>query len=107
MKTTLKNLSEIVASASDLFYTKFENVNTVMGIMDKNLRNQGIKADAITIDCIERDKKIVMLIHDDKPSVVSIAFGNKAGDIHSSAEYAMSEISAAVVVGIMEENLIP
>jgi len=106
MKPTLKNLSEIVASASDLFYVKFENINTVMGIMDKNLRNQGIKADAITIDCIEQDKKIVLLIHDDKPSVVSIALGNKAGDIHSSSEYAVSEISEAVVVEIMEENLV-
>jgi len=106
MKPILKNLSEIVASASDLFYAKFENINTVMGIMDKNLRKQGIKADAITIDCIELDKKIVLLIHDEKPSFVSVAFGNKAGDIHSSSEYAISEVSEGLIMGIMEEHLI-
>jgi AmiR/NasT family two-component response regulator len=77
-----------------------------MGIMDKNLRNQGIKADAITIDCIALDKKIVILIHDDKPDVVSIALGNKDGDIHSSSQYLISEISETVIVDIMQVNFI-
>jgi hypothetical protein len=52
MKTTLNNLSEIVAKANDLFFNKFDTVDTIMGIMDKTLRKQGMKADAITIDCI-------------------------------------------------------
>jgi len=106
MKSTLKNLSEIVAKANDLFYSKFDNIDTVMGIMDKNLRNQGMKADAITIDCIALDKKMVLLIHDDKPSAVDIALGNKDGDIYSSSEYAISEISEEVIVKIMEVNFI-
>ncbi len=106
MKGTLKNLSEIIAKANDLFYSKFDNIDTVMGIMDKNLRNQGIKADAITIDCIALDKKIVFLIHDDKPKIVSIALGNKDGDIFSSSEYALSDISETIIIGIMEVNFI-
>jgi len=72
--------------------------------MDKTLRNQGMKADAITIDCIALDKKIVILIHDDKPDVVNIALGNKEGDIYSSSEYELVKISEAVIVGIMEVN---
>jgi len=106
MKATLKSLSEIVAKASDLFYRQFDNIDTVMGIMDKNLRNQGIKADAITIDCIAIDKKIVILIYDDKPNVVSIALGNKDGDIYSSTEYVISEISEKIIVEIMRTNFI-
>ena len=106
MKSTLKNLSEIVAKASDLFYVKFDDIDTVMGIMDKNLRNQGIEADAITIDCNALDKKIVILIHDDKPNVVSIALGNKEGDIYSSCEYVLSEISETVIVEMMQVNFI-
>ncbi len=106
MKSTLKSLSEIVAQANDLFYSKFDNIDTLMGIMDKTLRKQGMKADAITIDCIALNKKIVILIHDDKPSVISIALGNKDGDIYSSSEYMLSEISATVIVGIMEVNFI-
>lgn len=104
MKSTLINLSEIVASANDLFYKKFDNIHTVMGIMDKTLRNQGIKADAITIDCIALKKKIVLLIHDDKPDAVDIALGNKDGDIYSSSNYGINEISVAIIVEIMETN---
>jgi len=106
MNSKLQNLSEIVASANDVFYSKYENIDTLMGIMDKTLRNQGIEADAITIDCIAQDKKIVILIHDDKPDVVSIALGNKEGDIYSSSEYELVNISEAVIVKIMEVNFI-
>ena len=106
MKDTLKSLSELVAKANDFFYSKFDNIDTIMGIMDKSLRNQGMKADAITIDCIALDKKIVILIHDDKPNIVSIALGNKDGNIYSSSEYVLSDISETVIVEIMEVNFI-
>ena len=106
MKSKLQNLSEIVARANDVFYSKFDNIDTLMGIMDKTLRNQGMKADAITIDCIALNKKIVILIHDDKPDVVNIALGNKEGDIYSSSEYELVKISEAVIVEIMEVNFI-
>lgn len=106
MNIKLKKLSEIVARANDLFYSKFEHIDTLMGIMDKTLRAQGLKADAITIDCISQDKKIVFLMHDDKPNIVGIALGNKEGDIHSSSQYELAEISEAVIVEIMEVNFI-
>ena len=83
-----------------------DNIDTLMGIMDKTLRNQSMKADTITIDCIALDKKIVILIHDDKPDVVNIALGNKAGAIYSSSEYELVKISEADIVGIMEANFI-
>lgn len=106
MNKTLKQLSEIAAKANDLFYSKFENVDTLLGIMDKTLRAQGMKADAITIDCLALDKKIVMLIHDDKPGVVEVVLGNKNGDVFSSCQYTLSDISVAVLVGVMELNFI-
>jgi len=106
MKRKLQNLSEIVARASDLFYSKFDNIDTLMGIMDKTLRNQGMKADAITIDCIALDKKIVILLHDDKPDVVNIALGNKEGELYSSSEHELVKISETIIVEIMEANFI-
>lgn len=106
MKSKLKNLSEVVARANDLFYNKFDHIDTLMGIMDKTLRNQGMKADAITIDCIALDKKIVILLHDDKPDVVDIALGNKAGDIFSSSEFELAKLSETAIMEIMETNFI-
>ena len=101
MNSKLQNLSEIIARANDLFYSKFDHTDTLMGIMDKTLRNQGMEADAITIDCIPLDKKIVILLHDDNPDFVSIALGNKEGDIHSSSEYELAHITEAVILEIM------
>lgn len=106
MNSKLKALSEVVARANDVFYNKFENINTLMGIIDKTLRNQGVNADAITIDCVALNKKIVIVIHDDKPDVVDIVLGNKEGDIHSSSERELSEMSEAVIVKIMEANFV-
>ncbi|MFW5427349.1 MAG: hypothetical protein ACKE8R_08870 [Methylophagaceae bacterium] len=104
MNSKLQNLSEIVARANDVFYSKVEHIDTLMGIMDKTLRKQGIKADAVTIDCIPLDKKIVILLHDDTPDFVSIALGNKQGEIYSSSEYELSQVSEDVIVEIMEAN---
>jgi hypothetical protein len=52
------------------------------------------------------DKKIVILIHDDKPDTVDIALGNKDGDIFSSSEQAVLTLSETALVTIMEENFI-
>jgi hypothetical protein len=106
MKSTLNNVAEIVAKANDQFYSQFNTIDTLMGIMDKNLRKQGMKADAITIECIALDKKIVILIHDEKPDSVDIALGNKAGDIFSSSQYQLTELSEDIMLKIMIENFI-
>ncbi len=106
MKDTLKNLSDIIARANDAFYSKNTNIDTIMGIMDKKLRKQGMQADAITLDCIALDKKIVFLLHDDKPNMVNITLGNKSGNIYSSSEYTLNQISEACIIEIMEANFI-
>ncbi len=107
MKSKLINLSEMVAKANDQFSRKFDSIDILMGIMDKNLRNKGMAADAITVDCKSQDKKIVLLIHDAKPDVVEVALGNKAGDIFSSSEYACNELSETVIEEIMATNFLP
>lgn len=106
MNSTLKKLSETIAEANDVFDARHENVDTILGIMDQALRKQGINADAVTIDCPPLNKKIVFLMHDDKTDIVDIAFGNKEGDIRSSSEYNLNEISVAKVISIMEDNFL-
>ncbi|MEW6997373.1 hypothetical protein AADZ86_06695 [Colwelliaceae bacterium BS250] len=100
MKPVLNSLSEIVAQANDNFYNNHKSINIIMGIMDKNLRKQGMNADAITIDCVAKNKKIVFLLHDSKPTKVDVALGNKEGDISSSAEYDLASMTVASVEAI-------
>jgi hypothetical protein len=106
LKNEIKRISEMIAEANDLFYEINQSVDTVIGIMDKALRAQGMNADAVTVDCIPLDKKIVFLLHDEKANIVDIAFGNKEGEIHSSNEYDLDKLSVATIVGFMESFFI-
>lgn len=99
-------MSEVVASAVDLFSIKFNNIGPIMGLIDKGLRKQGVEADAVTIDCIALDKKIVILIHDDKPDVVGIALGNKDGDVYSTSDHAIVDISEDFILETMEDYFV-
>ena len=102
MKTRLKQLSPIVAQANDQFDVSNKTIDTVLGVMASALRQQGIHADAITVDCIPLDKKIVFLLHDEKPNLVSIALGSKAGDIHTSKDYPETDVNVEMVLGLLE-----
>ncbi len=106
MNNKLKQVSEIIAQANDSFYERNKSIDTLMGIMDKTLRKQGMPADAITLDCIKLDKKIVFLLHDTKPDIVNVAVGNKAGDINSSSDMELSQLSIASALVLMEETFV-
>lgn len=106
MKPVLKKISTIVAQANDEFDANNTSIDTVLGMIDKGLRQQGIQADAVTIDCVPLDKKIVFLLHDQKPDSVTVALGNKSGDIHTSQDYPLNDITAERVLMIMQETLL-
>jgi hypothetical protein len=106
MIDTLKILSESVAKANDLFYARNACVDTLMGIMDKTLRKHGIKADAITIDCIAANKKIVLVVHDSKPETVDIALGDKDGVVESSSSHNCVDINEHFLLTLMENNFL-
>jgi orotate phosphoribosyltransferase-like protein len=105
MRSILKSVSEVIAKANDAFYAKHHSADSVMGIMDNGLRKQGIPADAITLECVALDKKMVFLLHDASPNTISVAVGNKAGDIHSSSEHPIAGFTSASVVRLLEQHL--
>jgi len=105
MNKNLKLLAETIAKANDLYFESNPMIKTTMGIMDKVLRQQGMNADAVTIECTSLDKKIVFLIHDDKPAMVNIALGNKAGSIYSSLEQELSDITVKTITQLLQQEL--
>lgn len=102
MTPKLSNFAEIIAKANDQFMDKHKLVNTLMGIIDKALRNQGIPADAITIDAVELDKKIVFLLPDALPEAVEVALGNRLGDINKKFQFKLDELDIETVITIFE-----
>ncbi len=106
MQGTLKSFSEHVAKANDLFCERYSTLDTIMGIMDKTLRKQGIEADAITIDCITINKKIVFVLHDIKPEFVDVALGNKEGTISNSSTHKLTDMHVEEIFLLMEKNFL-
>ncbi|WP_286266681.1 hypothetical protein [Thalassotalea atypica] len=106
MTPALNELAEVIAKANDLFTQRHQKVDTVIGIMDKVLRKQGMAADAVTIDAVALNKKIVFLLRDAEPDVVEVALGNKDGDIYSSEKQDTAVLTPESIVIIMESNFI-
>jgi hypothetical protein len=72
-------ISDIATEAHALIQKDFSDINPVVGV-SRNMRSNGIPADAMTIDCLKTGKRIILILHDDNPDVVLYQFSYKAKD---------------------------
>jgi len=72
-------LSDIATETHSLIQRDFKEINPVVGV-SRSMRAQGIPADAMTIDCLKTDKRIILILHDDNPSAVLYQFSFKSQD---------------------------
>ena len=74
----LKILADIATEAHTRIQRDFPYINPVVGI-NQGMRASGIPADAMTIDCLKTNKRIIIILHDDQPELVryQFAFRNK------------------------------
>ena len=105
MSEKLSAFAEIIAKANDKLMDEHKNIDTLMGIIDKALRAQGMAADAITIDVPSLDKKIVFLLPDQIDDMVEVALGDKSGAIHSKTQYQIAELTIDKALSIMQSYL--
>ena len=69
----LEILSEYVTEAHTRIQSDFKDINPVVGVSRK-LRTLGIMADTMTIHCLKTGKRIIVILHDDMPGIVSFQF---------------------------------
>lgn len=108
MKPKLNDFAELVAKANDKFMAAHKEIDskpfdTLMGIIDKALRNQGMMADAVTLDAVVLNKKLVFLLPDIDPDLVEVAFGNKHGDIFEKQRHSLSGLDVDAIYRIIEQ----
>jgi len=72
-------LSDIATETHALIQKDFKDINPVVGV-SRNMRAKVIPADAMTIDCLKTDKRIILILHDDNPSAVLYQFSFKYQD---------------------------
>ncbi|EDY86885.1 conserved hypothetical protein [gamma proteobacterium HTCC5015] len=99
----LKALSEIASDAHARIQEKHEHINPVVGVR-RGMRDAGIPADVMTIDCLVTRKRINLILHDGQPGVLLyqyITLKEEAGDDFESI--AFSEMDAQTLVQWMED----
>jgi hypothetical protein len=95
-------LSDIATEAHTRIQQAFENINPVVGV-SRNLRTTGFPADAMTIDCLKSGKRIILILHDEQPDIVSYQFSFKDKDPASEFEkIAFDALTADVLFEWME-----
>lgn len=93
MTERFKRVSEWVAQAGDTYITQNENSGLTMGVIDQFLRKQGLSADAVSLEIAKKNIKLVILIPDELDHPIEIISGNKQGDVYSSFQESMKNLS--------------
>jgi hypothetical protein len=79
MDQRLSTLSDIAAEAHASIQQDFENINPIIGV-SQNMRASGFPADAMTIDCLQTNKRIILILHDHQPDTISLQFSFRDKD---------------------------
>lgn len=72
-------LADLVSEAHARIQQDFAALDPVVGV-SRGMRNSGIAADAMTIDCLKSGKRIIVIAHDDDPEHIRYQFSYKDQD---------------------------
>ena len=77
--TPLELLSDRLTNAHTRIQQDHADINPVVGV-NRQMRDSGIPADAITIDCLKTNRRILIILHDQAPDLVRFQFGQRDAD---------------------------
>ena len=72
----LEALCELTTASHARIQQDFKTINPVVSVSQK-MRASGIPADAMTIDCLKSGKRIIIVLHDQQPEILSYQFAFK------------------------------
>lgn len=81
----LKEISDRITNAHARIQENFDQINPVVGV-NRQMRTAGIPADAMTIDCLKTNKRILVVFHDEQPEIAYFQFGLRDQDPGPSFE---------------------
>ncbi|MEQ3637429.1 hypothetical protein [Alcanivorax sp.] len=100
---SLEALSDMVTAAHTRIQQTYEHINPVIGVR-RGMRDVGIPADAMTIDCLQTRGRILLILHDEQLGVLLYQFANmdaEAGD--DFQRMGLAEVSAETLFLWMED----
>lgn len=106
-EAALETLSDLATEAHTRVQQNFSDINPVIGVR-RNMRNNGIPADAMTIDCLRTDKRIILVLHDQMLGVVSFQFTMIEGEAGDAFErMPLAELTADLLYQWITEYFQP
>jgi len=84
-ETLLEALCDITTEAHTRIQQDFQDINPIVGV-SKNMRKNGVPADAMTIDCLKTGKRIIIVLHDHNPDIINYQFSFRDKDPDSKFE---------------------
>lgn len=102
----LHKLCDIVTDAHTRFQVEIADIDPIVGV-SQNMRANGVPADALTIDCLKNDKRIILILHDAHPDVINYQFAWRNKDPENSfTEVSFDEVTADKVLEWMKSYFV-
>ncbi|MBL4609749.1 MAG: hypothetical protein JKY58_03650 [Pseudomonas sp.] len=76
----LKTLSDLVSDAHARIQAAHEHINPVVEVR-QGMRNSGIPADVLTLDCLRTQRRITLILHDQQPGIVLYQFVTREEEV--------------------------
>jgi hypothetical protein len=76
----LKTLSDLANEAHNRIQATHEHINPVVEVR-RGMRDAGIPADVMTIDCLRTQRRINLILHDQQPGIVLYQFVTREEEV--------------------------
>lgn len=90
----LKSLSDMVSDAHARIQAAHKHINPVVEVR-QGMRDNGIPADVITLDCLRTRRRITLILHDEQPGLMLYQFVTLEDEVGDSFE-SMALVDASV-----------
>ncbi|KPQ00033.1 hypothetical protein [Marinobacter sp. HL-58] len=99
----LKALSDMASDAHARIQATHQHINPVVEVR-RGMRDAGIPADVMTIDCLRTRRRITLILHDEQPGVLLYQFVTIEDEVGNDfQQMALSEVDTATLFKWIED----
>jgi hypothetical protein len=102
----LHKLCDIATEAHTRFQNEIKDIDPIVGV-SKSMRASGVPADVMTIDCLKNGKRIILILHDDKPDTINYQFAWRDRDYDNEfTEISFDDLTESVFLDWMKRYFV-
>lgn len=101
----IETVAEVAEQAHQDFMDRNQGASATVGIISSKIRALGIAADAVNIDCVRSDLRLVLIVLDQNPGTVGIGIGRKeTNEYEMITQKPVSELVKSDVIELLEDR---